>query len=121
MKKSATAALLSACLFPGVGHLYVRSYGRGILLLLIAAAALLDFIRRAWQQVELIRAQLTDEINASGFIDLSALVDKTIADVHRIDQQPFTIATLVLTVCWIVGILDSYRIGKKFEEDPISP
>lgn len=116
MRKSIAAVLLSALVFPGTGHLYLRSYPRGLILLAISVVALIDFIRRAWHEAELIRDQLIGEINASEIIDLELLIRQTLSAVDRIDNQPFTLATLVLLVCWLIGIIDSHRLGKKMEE-----
>lgn len=121
MRKSITAVLLSALVFPGAGHLYLRSYLRGCILAAIAAAALVDFIRRVWHEAELIRDQLIDRIDSGGIIDLESLITQTMANIHRIDSQPFTIATVVLLACWLVGIIDSHRIGKKIEEASATP
>ena len=121
MQKSTTAALLSAFVFPGIGHLYLRSYVRGLLLLSIAAIALTDFIRRAWHEANLIREQLIDEINAGGIIDLEVLITQAQSAVAHIDRQPFTTATLILFVCWIIAIIDSYQLGRKLAETPPAP
>lgn len=111
--KVITATLLSALVFPGAGHLYLRSYPRGIGLIAINTLALIDFIRRAWHEAELIRAQIIDEISASGVIDLETIMAHTIAAVHRIDSTPFTFGGGVLLVCWLVGVFDSYRISSR--------
>lgn len=116
MRKSIAAVLLSALVFPGAGHLYLRSYLRGLILVAISTAALIDFMRRAWHEAKAIREQLINEINAHGIIDLELLITKTMSAVDRIDSQPFTIATLVLLACWLIGIIDSHRLGKKSEE-----
>lgn len=121
MRKSITALLLSAFVFPGAGHLFLRSYARGIILLAISVVALVDFMRRAWHEAEIIREQLIDEINNSGAIDFELLVRHAMNAVDHIDRQPFTIATLILLACWLVGILDSYRLGKKMEEASTTP
>lgn len=119
MRKTTTAVLLSAFAFPGSGHLYLRSYARGIALSAISAAALFDFIRRAWHEAELIRAQLVDEVNARGVMDIETLVAHATAAVDRIDHQPFTYTSLILFACWIIAIVDSHRIGAKL--DKITP
>ena len=121
MRKSAIAALLSALVFPGAGHFYLRSYARGSALLIVSAAALFEFIRRAWREVEAIRSQLMTQIDVSGVVDLNTLIAHALAAADRIDRQPFTIAMLVLLGCWLIGIIDSHRIGKRIEEAPISP
>jgi hypothetical protein len=121
MSKSMKAALLSALIFPGTGHLYLRSYARGIILLAICTIALIDFMRRALQQAELIRAQLTTEINAGGAVDIENLVAHATTAVDQIDHQPFTLATIVLFACWLFGIWDSYRIGQQLEKTSPAP
>lgn len=121
MNKSTKSAWLSALVFPGIGHLYLRSYARGTILLAICAVALTDFIRRAWQEAELIRAQINTEINTTGVIDLESLIAHATATVDRVDNKPFTLAGIVLIGCWLFGIFDSYRIGKKAEATLPSP
>lgn len=121
MRKSTLAPLLSAFVFPGLGHLYLRSYARASILLVITAAALFDFTQRAWQAVAAIRAQLVAEINATGVIDLETLIAHAMAIVDHIDRQPFTIATWIMFASWLVGIVDSHRLGKKLEETPPLP
>ncbi|MFT3928947.1 MAG: hypothetical protein QM709_01515 [Spongiibacteraceae bacterium] len=116
MARSINAALLSALVFPGAGHLYLRSYMRGIVLAVISVVALADFIRRAWHEADIIRDQLLAEINAGGVIDLEYLITQATNAVNHIDRQPFALAGYVLLGCWIAGVVDSYRIGKKIEE-----
>ncbi len=115
MKKSTAAALLSAFVFPGIGHFYLRCPARGLALLAIAAAALADFVLRLWREAQLMQAALIDEINAAGFIDLQMLIAHALAAADRIERQPFTIAALALLACWLIGIVDSLRIGRKLD------
>jgi hypothetical protein len=118
MQKSATSALLSAFVFPGIGHLYLRSYARGLILLAICTAALIDFIQRAWREAELISAQVNAEISETGAIDLESLVAHATAAVDHIDNKPFTVSGCVLIACWLFSIFDSYRIGKNVPSPP---
>ncbi len=121
MNRTTKSILLSALVLPGAGHLYLRSYTRGIILLAICAAALTDFIRRAWHEAELIRARLIDEVNAGGMFDLDALIAHATAAANSIDKKPFTLAGIVLIACWLFGIFDSYRLSKRLEETATSP
>lgn len=120
MRKSISALLLSALVFPGAGHLYLRSYLRGCVLLSISAIVLIDFMRRAWHEAETIRERLLNEINSSGIIDLEYLIAQAMSAVDHIDRQPFTVAGYVLLACWLIGLVDSYRIGKKIEESALA-
>ena len=121
MRKSLKAALLSALVFPGSGHLFLRCYARALVLFAITAAALADFIYRAWLIAEAIQAQLTHEIENGGMIDLPTLVAHATAALDRIDNQPFTLATMVMLICWLIGIVDSYRVGEQRERAAAVP
>ena len=50
MKKSSKAALLSALIFPGVGHLVLKQYLRGSALVLVAFTAFSVAVDRAYQR-----------------------------------------------------------------------
>ena len=121
MNKSMKSAVISAVVFPGAGHLFLRCYTRGIILIAISALALIEFIRRAWHEAELISAQISKEIDATGVVDLQSLITHATAAVDRVDNGPFTIATVVFLACWLIAIVDSYRIGKQLEEFPPPP
>jgi hypothetical protein len=83
MKKSIKASLISAFVFPGAGHIYLKKYFPGLLLVGVSSLGIyyliLNMVEKALQIVEKIQL---------GHVQADATV-----------------------ICWIIGILDSYRIG----------
>ncbi|MBT6338674.1 MAG: hypothetical protein HOJ48_05195 [Desulfobacula sp.] len=114
MKKATKAALLSAFVFPGAGHLHLKKYIRGVLLAISSFAAiyylLLTIIETALQIVEKIR-------NGDIQPDISAISQLLLERSAGSESQLLNIATALLIVCWIISIIDSYRIGRKQDQN----
>jgi len=108
MKKSSKAALLSGLLFPGIGHLFLKAYFRGYALLVTALVALSVIIRTAYQQAQLI----VDQVLSGDVAMDSAAITQAVADsANTTDSLISNIAVFVLAICWLAGIIDSYRLG----------
>jgi hypothetical protein len=108
MTKPIKAALLSGLVFPGIGHLVLKQYVRGSLLLLVALVAMWALLNVAFQQAQTI----VDRI-VSGEIPLdtgaiSAVVANSSSDS---DSTISSISMFVFLACWLIGIIDSYRVG----------
>ena len=67
MNRPVIAALLSALVFPGAGHLYLKRNGRALLFLLPTALAVAVFIGQAFEQA----AAIADQILAGAHADRS--------------------------------------------------
>lgn len=108
MQKSTKAALLSGLIFPGVGHLVLKRYLRGSVLMLLALVAFSYFVNVAYQSATVI----VDRIN-SGDIPLdTGAIAAAASDAGAGASGPvenFSLAALF--VCWLFGIIDSYRLG----------
>lgn len=112
MKKSVTAALISGLVFPGIGHLYLKHYRNGCLLLLVATLALVELISVALRQAQAIADKVLSGEIALDPAAISAQVEAT----ERSAATPLhSIAYAVLIVCWSIGIVDAYRLGRKLE------
>lgn len=112
MPKAIKAALLSALVFPGAGHFWVKSYLTGSLLTAAACAGLYfliaQVVERARQLTEIILAgDLPQDVAA-----IMALVDEQAA---APGLQTLPLASTALTVVWLIGIVDSYRLGRRQE------
>ena len=108
MNKSVKAALLSGLLFPGTGHLLLKRYMRGIALCVTALLCLVIVVGNSIQ----IALSVRDKIE-SGEIPLDLqVITEVLAARGGPDFQIVDFAALVLVGCWIVGIVDSYRIGR---------
>jgi len=102
------AALLSALVFPGAGHLYLKRYKSAILLIATSLTGLYFLISSAIQK----SLQIVEQIQ-SGAIQLNdAATVSALLTQHSgtAEAQRLEIATTVIMICWLVGIIDSYRV-----------
>lgn len=107
MKLSTKAALLSALVFPGVGHFLLGRAARGCLFLLPAALAAVYLGSAVLQRANAIIAQ----------IDSGALPLDPQAIAERLSGAPgaeaplMTLAVTIALLCWAGGIIDALLIG----------
>ena len=109
MNRSMKSALLSAFVFPGIGHVYLKRYISGALLAGTAFITLYFVIAAAVERA----LQIVDKIQ-SGEIqpDIAVITELVAKQPIGTEAQLTTIATAVLIIAWLVGIVDSYRIGR---------
>lgn len=110
MSNSLTAALLSGLIFPGLGQVVLKRYRRGVVLMLIVVACLTVLVAKALQQAFAILRQI--EL-AGGVIDIDAILNAATQSSTTSDSLVFNYVSLLLIVCWVFGVVDAYRIGKK--------
>ncbi len=104
------AVLLSALVCPGAGHIFLKKYRFGGLLISITLIVF-GFI-------------LVDAINGAGIIADQIINGQIGSDVESIRQAVMSrpknkyipIAYFVLIAIWITGIIDSYRLSKNLSE-----
>lgn len=107
-----TAALLSAFVFPGAGHFVLKRRGMGMLLTLgsiIPTLYLVYFLILSTQRLfTLLQKQLLPP-------DFGVMLGYVLGQPFG-NGTPYIMHTiLALLVFWVVGIVDSYRIGKQIE------
>jgi len=113
MKVSYKAALLSALVFPGVGHLYLKRRLRGLVILFFVVTGLGYLI---WSATAAVLDRLDDVMarapgGATNLKALSEIVGSTISA-----TDPYLDAVFYIIVClWIFSVIDAYRIGKQRE------
>lgn len=114
MKKSTKAGLLSALVFPGIGHFVVKKRIHGAVLSGTAFVSLYFLIARTIEKT----LQVFEKI-ANGEIDSDAtsiaelVLNQTTAD----ETLLLKIATTALVISWLFGIVDSYRTGRIQEKN----
>ncbi len=108
MKRSTKAALWSALVFPGLGHFLVRRYLVGALLLCLAGGALYSVTHTALSAV----TQLAGEIESGGLAIESTSIGQLVAQRSQQAEQSSRVPMAVLTICWVIGIVDSWRVGR---------
>lgn len=110
MKASTKAALISALIFPGLGHLALqpRRGKRGLLFLLPAAAAVLYLLRTVLQLAD----RLLEELN-SGVLPFDPIAIAERIHTSGIDNPATNLASLVCAVCWVGAIADALWLGRR--------
>jgi TM2 domain-containing membrane protein YozV len=116
MQRSIKAALLSGLIFPGLGHMSLKQYRRGTALILTTLAALAIIVNISFQRAQIV----VDRINSGDIpVDAVAISDAVAHSADGANGFIQNAAVIVLGICWLVGIIDSYRLGAA-QEKPIS-
>jgi hypothetical protein len=112
MKKPIKAALLSGLVFPGLGHLVVKAYWRATALIVTALAATAEIFNIAMKEA----LAVVDSINSGNVpTDADSLSALMAQSASGPDNTISNLCLIVLGVCWLIGIVDSYRLGKVLE------
>lgn len=112
MKKSVKAALLSTLIFPGTGHLYLKSFTTGLAILAVSLIALVVVISEALKRAAFIVSQMETSEMPMDNQSMAELLAQS--QNHSVDT-----ASAVIIVCWVAGIIDSYRIGARLDKQPM--
>ncbi len=115
MNNSLKGALLSGVVFPGLGQVILKHYKRGIALMLTVLVSLVVIVVRSVQQAFTILEKIASE---GGAIDISTISNASTSS----DSLISNLLLLLIILCWIISVVDAYRIGKKkdIEEQPTS-
>ena len=109
MKKSTKAALLSALVFPGVGNFYLKRYISGAVIAGAAVVALYVLISNA-----IVRAlEIVDKLQRGEIQpDMAVITELVSKQPAGTEALLINIATAVLILSWIIGMVDAYRCGR---------
>ncbi len=110
MNNSLKGALLSGVVFPGLGQIILKHYKRGIALMLTVLASLLVIVVKAVQQALTILEKINFE---GGVINMSTISNIATKASTTFDSLIFNFVLLLIIFCWIIGVVDAYRIGRK--------
>ena len=91
MKKTEKAFLLSVLVFPGTGHVLLKRYIAGFSLIIM---------------------EIADKIKSGEpSPDLSVILELLSHQSASAEVQSINTSMVVLLVAWLVGVVDSYRVG----------
>ncbi len=108
MTRSIKAALLSGLIFPGIGHMVLKQYLRGSILMFSALIALSVIVTVTIQRA----LTIVDSINSGEIpVDTGVIAELVSNSTSGADSSRVNISVIVLGVCWLIGIIDSYRLG----------
>ena len=111
MKKSTKASLLSLLIFPGAGHLYLKKHALGLVLAIGATVASYFIISSVVQTALEVSTKIQN-----GSIPLeAATIVELVSQRSRDSEGTTSVAVMTLLVFWVVGILDSFRVGRMLE------
>jgi hypothetical protein len=108
VKRATKAVLLSALVFPGLGHLYLKRWAVGVVLLAVAgyAAYAIGSVTMT------IATDVVQKIESGGLTPdvptITNLVNQQMAGKERSTDM----AELAFAACWLMGIIGSYIHGR---------
>lgn len=103
------AALLSAFVFPGAGHFLLKKYVAGAVLAGIALAGLYYLIAKTVEKA----LRIAEEIQSGEVqLDATTITELVTKQATGTDAQLLDIAVAVFFIAWLIGIIDSYRVGR---------
>lgn len=110
MNKPMKATLLSGLVYPGVGQLLYQAYWRALGLILVFSVAVYFYVEEVVSKYQ----PILDKVK-SGEVALNsqALVAEIAKNPIILDHQLVSTLTYILITCWLVGIVDAYRLGIK--------
>jgi len=109
MKKTTKVTLLSLCIFPGLGHLFLKKYVIAIAFITSFSYLFLSYANEIMNQSQ----QVIDSILRGEIpIELTAIT-QALEERGVLDSQNQTIMSYCLLLIWILAAFDAYRIAKK--------
>lgn len=105
MNKPIKAALLSALVFPGAGHIFLKKKFRGIAFAGISFVCLYVLVAEIFKGA----MQIAEKIQRGEIAPNAAEI--TELAIHQASAQPSSNVSVLLIVCWLASILDAYRLG----------
>jgi hypothetical protein len=110
MHKATKAALMSALIFPGCGHFYLKSKLRGAIFTLFSAGCLYVIITYAVN----IANDISDKLLSGEIpLDISSLMAEISSQLNGSASDISHIASLLFLGCWGIAIIDSFMVGRK--------
>jgi hypothetical protein len=108
MSKSLKAALLSAFIFPGSGHFFLKKYVQAVLLASVAAVCLCLLLASTIEMAQ----EISDKIlNGEIPMDIVRITEAISIQLANSSIQQINITTSLFFICWLISIIDSYRLG----------
>lgn len=114
MKNALKGMLLSGLVLPGLGQVVLKSYKRGIALMLLVLIAFISIVVTASRQALAILEKVAAE---GGAVDMELILNAASQATTTTDHLLFNIALLLIFVCWIVSVVDAYTTGRKIDTE----
>ena len=110
MNNSLKGAFLSGLIFPGLGQIVLKHYKRGVVIMLTALAGMSVVVAKTVQHALTILEKIESE---GGAISMGTISNAATQASTTSGNLIFNLTLLLVILCWIIGVVDAYRIGKK--------
>ena len=111
MKRSIKAALISGLVFPGLGHIYLKKYLVGAVLLFVAGVSVYSVSVTAIDTA----LSVTNEIEAGKVAINEDAIARLIEQKSQGSARLTNLSIVVFMLSWVVSVADSYRVGRSEE------
>ncbi len=109
MNNSLKGAFWSGLIFPGLGQIILKHYKRGAVIMITVLVCMSVFIVKAVQHALDILEKIESQ---GGAISMSTVSNAVTQASATSGNLTFNIVLLLVIFCWIIGVVDAYRIGK---------
>ncbi len=109
MKNSLKGAFLSGLIFPGLGQIILKHYKRGAVIMLTVLVSMSVFVVKVVQHALDILEKIESQ---GGAISMSTISNAATQASTTSGNLTLNIVLLLVILCWIIGVVDAYRIGK---------
>lgn len=102
------AVLLSTFVYPGAGHILLKKYAASVILIAAASVALYILVSNTLTKAMLISDKI---INGEVQPDIEVIRELIVTLQTPAEVQAINISTVIIIIAWLIGIIDSYRVG----------
>ena len=118
MNNSLKGALWSGLIFPGLGQVVLKHYKRGAIIMLTVLVSLAVMTVKAVESAFAILEKIELQ---GGAINMSTISNAATQVSTSSGSLTFNFLLLLIIACWIIGVVDAYRIGGKKDFEERSP
>ena len=112
MKKTKKAVLLSVLVLPGSGHFFLKRYISGFILAGTALVASYFLVSGVISKA----LDIADKIKRGDIPpDIMAITELVAQRSSGAELQSLNTAMIFLVAAWLIGIVDSYRVGRQLD------
>lgn len=112
MNNAIKGMLLSGLVWPGLGQVVLKSYKRGIALMLFVLIAFIWVVVSASRQALAVLEKVASE---GGAVDMESISHAASQATTAGDHLLSRLTLLLMLVCWLVGVVDAYATGRKID------
>jgi hypothetical protein len=110
MTNALKGGLLSGLVFPGLGQVVLKYYKRGIVLMVTVFVSMAVLVIITAQKALTILEMIESE---GQIMDMNTISSVATQATRSSGSLIISFLLAFIMICWIIGVIDAYRIGKK--------